>query len=98
MKIKKLVHFQSVFEERAIPSDIPKLLNLMYYSKSKQKLITFGEMDLTHFIRVFAKLLESNNNDSIQKEIENLKAKLTEVEESASFLNNYLGEKNDNIN
>lgn len=87
MKIKKLVHFQSVFEERAIPSDIPKLLNLMYYSKSKQELLNIGEMDLTHFIRVFCQMLQ-NNNSPLKEQIDKMKQALDQLVE----------EKNDNLN
>ena len=79
MKIKTLLKIQSEVEERATPSDVLSLLNLVYYSKSKMELINIGEMHLTHFVRVFAKMLESNNSP-LQDQIDKIKNRLEEIE------------------
>lgn len=79
MKIKTLLKIQSEVEERATPSDVLSLLNLVYYSKSKMELINIGEMHLTHFVRVFAKMLESNDSP-LQNQINKIKERLEEIE------------------
>jgi len=79
MKIKTLLKIQSEVEERATPSDVLSLLNLVYYSKSKMELINIGEMHLTHFVRVFAKMLESNDSP-LQDQIDKIKNRLEEIE------------------
>lgn len=82
MKIKGLVKIQSLVEGTTVPSDIPQILNLLYYSKSKKQLIQLGEMHLTHFIRVFANMLESNDSP-LQNEIDKMRERLDEIEEES---------------
>jgi len=79
MKIGGLIKIQSIVESRAISSDIPDILNLLYYSKSKKQLIRLADMDLTHFVRVFAKMLESDDSP-LQNEIDKMRERLDEIE------------------
>ena len=83
MKIKGLVKIQSLVEGTTVPSDIPQILNLLYYSKSKKQLIQLGEMHLTHFIRVFVNMLESNDSP-LQTEIDKMRERLDEIERRAN--------------
>ena len=80
MKIKGLLEIQSFLEKRAVPEDLGRLLNLTYYSKSKMQIINIGDMHLTHFVRVFAKMLESNDSP-LQNEIDKMRERLDEIEE-----------------
>jgi hypothetical protein len=80
MKIKGLIKIQSLVENRAVPSDLESLLNLTYYSKSKMQIINIGDMHLTHFVRVFAKMLE-NNDSPLQNEINKMRERLDKIEE-----------------
>ena len=80
MKIKGLVKIQSLVENRAVDCDMDPILNLTYYSKSKQQIIPIGELHLTHFIRIFAKMLESNDSP-LQNEIDKMRERLDEIEE-----------------
>jgi exonuclease VII small subunit len=41
--------------DRAIPSDILEFLEEEYYSLSKKENIEYGDMDLTHLIRIYLK-------------------------------------------
>ena len=79
MKIKQLLEIQSFLEKRAVPEDLGRLLNLTYYSKSKMQLLNIGDMHLTHFVRVFAKMLESNDSP-LQNEIDKMRQRLDEIE------------------
>ena len=66
---------QSIIDERAIPSDIIGLLDTTYYSKSKDKEIRLGDMDITHFVRVY------NNKDvDLFDKIHNVKKQLADIE------------------
>ena len=57
MKLDVIFKVQSIIDERAIPVDILELLDTTYYSKSKDRDIRLGDMDITHFVRVY------NNKD-----------------------------------
>lgn len=81
MKIKHLLRIQSEVEKRAIDSDLDSILNLTYYSKSKMQMFNIGDMHLTHFVRVFAKMLESNDRGIKLKEIREIKERLDEIEQ-----------------
>lgn len=80
MKIKHLLRIQSEVEKRAVDSDMDSILNLTYYSKSKMQLLNIGDMHLTHFVRVFAKMLESNDSP-LQNEIDKMRERLDEIEQ-----------------
>ena len=75
MKLDVIFKVQSIIDERAIPSDILELLDDTYYSKSKDKEIRLGDMDITHFVRVY------NNKDvDLFDKIHDVKKKLAEIE------------------
>jgi hypothetical protein len=80
MKIKHLLRIQSEVEKRAVDSDLDSILNLTYYSKSKMQILNIGDMHLTHFVRVFAKMLESNDSP-LQNEINKMRERLDEIEQ-----------------
>ena len=75
MKLDVIFKVQSVLDNRATPHDIIGLLDTTYYSKSKGVPIRFGDMDITHFVRVYNK----SNGDLFDK-INNVKMKLAEIE------------------
>ena len=75
MKLDVIFKVQSIIDERAIPVDILELLDTTYYSKSKDKEIRLGDMDITHFVRVY------NNKDvDLFDKIHDVKKKLAEIE------------------
>ena len=75
MKLDVIFKVQSIIDERAIPSDILELLDDTYYSKSKDKEIRLGDMDITHFVRVY------NNKDvDLWSDIHDVKKKLADIE------------------
>ena len=80
MKIKHLLRIQSEVEKRAVDSDLDSILNLTYYSKSKMQMLNIGDMHLTHFVRAFAKMLESNDNP-LQNKIKKMRERLDEIEQ-----------------
>ncbi len=75
MKLDVIFKVQSIIDNRATPSDILEILDEEYYSKSKGVPIRFGDMDITHFVRVYNK----SNGDLFDK-INNVKMKLAEIE------------------
>ena len=75
MKLDVIFKVQSVLDNRAIPHDIIGLLDTTYYSKSKAKEIRLGDMDITHFVRVY------NNKDvDLWSDIHDMKKKLADIE------------------
>ena len=75
MKLDVIFKVQSIIDERAIPVDILELLDTTYYSKSKDRDIRLGDMDITHFVRVY------NNKDvDLWHDIHDVKKKLAEIE------------------
>ena len=55
MKLDVIFKVQSIIDNRATPSDILKILDDEYFSKSKGVHIRLGDMDITHFLRVYNK-------------------------------------------
>lgn len=75
MKLDVIFKVQSVLDNRATPHDIIGLLDTTYYSKSKDKEIRLGDMDITHFVRVY------NNKDvDLWSDIHDMKKKLADIE------------------
>ena len=75
MKLDVIFKVQSIIDERAIPVDILELLDTTYYSKSKDRDIRLGDMDITHFVRVY------NNKDvDLWHDIHDVKKKLADIE------------------
>ena len=75
MKLDVIFKVQSALDNRATPHDIIGLLDTTYYSKSKEKEIRLGDMDITHFVRVY------NNKDvDLWSDIHDMKKKLADIE------------------
>ena len=65
MTLNEIVKITNVITGRATPSNIVTFLNEEYYSQSKGKTITFGEMDLFYYINATNKEfreLDANQN------------------------------------
>ena len=75
MKLDVIFKIQSIIDNRVIPVDILQLLDTTYYSKSKDRDIRLGDMDITHFVRVY------NNKDiDLWSDIHDVKKKLADIE------------------
>ena len=61
MQIKDILEILERAEKRRTPSDVLEILDIERYSHSKNEYIKIGEMELTHFIRVFNQTYESIN-------------------------------------
>ena len=79
MKLDVIFKVQSIIDERAIPSDILELLDDTYYSKSKDRDIRLGDMDITHFVRVYSNLKDTDNV-SIEDKLDKVRLQLTDIE------------------
>ena len=79
MKLDVIFKVQSIIDERAIPFDILELLDTTYYSKSKDRDIRLGEMDITHFVRVYSNLKDTDNV-SIADKLDKVRLQLTDIE------------------
>ena len=79
MKLDVIFKVQSIIDERAIPVDILQLLDTTYYSKSKDRDIRLGDMDITHFVRVYSNLKDTDNV-SIADKIDKVRLQLTDIE------------------
>ena len=53
--LRNILKVISTMTDRAIPSDILEFLEEEYYSLSKKENIEYGDMDLTHLLRVYLK-------------------------------------------
>ena len=79
MKLDVILKVQSIIDERAIPVDILELLDTTYYSKSKDRDIRLGDMDITHFVRVYSNLKDTDNV-SIADKLDKVRLQLTDIE------------------
>ena len=75
MKLDVIFKIQSIIDNRAVPSDIPQILDEEYFSKSKGVPIRLGDMDITHFVRVYNK-----SDEDLFDKIHDVKKKLAEIE------------------
>ena len=75
MKLDVIFKVQSVLDNRATPHDIIGLLDTTYYSKSKAKDIRLGDMDITHFVRVY-----NNKEVDLFDKIHDVKKQLADIE------------------
>jgi len=55
MKLKDIFKIQEVLDERKTAYDMIEFLEDKRYSQSKETKTKYGDMDITHFIRVFMK-------------------------------------------
>ena len=79
MKLDVIFKVQSIIDEKAIPVDILELLDTTYYSKSKDRDIRLGDMDITHFVRVYSNLKDTDNV-SIADKLDKVRLQLTDIE------------------
>ena len=79
MKLDVIFKVQSIIDERAIPVDILQLLDTTYYSKSKDRDIRLGDMDITHFVRVYSNIKDTDNV-SIADKLDKVRLQLTDIE------------------
>ena len=79
MKLDVIFKLQSIIDERAIPVDILELLDTTYYSKSKDRDIRLGDMDITHFVRVYSNIKDTDNV-SIADKLDKVRLQLTDIE------------------
>ena len=79
MKLDVIFKVQSIIDERVIPVDILQLLDTTYYSKSKDRDIRLGDMDITHFVRVYSNLKDTDNV-SIADKLDKVRLQLTDIE------------------
>tara|TARA_R100001440_G_scaffold14975_1_gene25503 strand:- start:35 stop:283 length:249 start_codon:yes stop_codon:yes gene_type:complete len=79
MKLDVIFKVQSIIDERAVPSDILELLDTEYYSKSKGVHMRLGTMDITHFVRVYSNLKDTDNV-SIADKLDKIRLQLTDIE------------------
>ena len=79
MKLDVIFKVQSIIDDRAIPVDILELLDTTYYSKSKDRDIRLGDMDITHFVRVYSNLKDTDNV-SIADKLDKVRLQLTDIE------------------
>jgi hypothetical protein len=77
MKLDVIFKVQSIIDERAIPSDILELLDTTYYSKSKDRDIRLGDMDITHFVRVYNNI---EDRGDISNKLDKIRVQLTDIE------------------
>ena len=77
MKLDVIFKVQSIIDERAIPSDILELLDDTYYSKSKDRDIRLGDMDITHFVRVYNNI---EDRCDISNKLDKIRVELTDIE------------------
>ena len=75
MKLDVIFKVQSIIDNRATPSDILEILDEEYFSKSKGVHIRLGDMDITHFVRVYNK-----SDEDLFDKIHDVKKKLTDIE------------------
>ena len=77
MKLDVIFKVQSVLDNRAIPHDIIGLLDTTYYSKSKDRDIRLGDMDITHFVRVYNNI---EDRGDISNKLDKIRVQLTDIE------------------
>jgi|TARA_R100001460_G_scaffold43634_1_gene79968 hypothetical protein len=85
MKLKDILKIQSIIENRATPYDILEE-EYTYYSKSKDEHINLLDLHLIHFIRIFLKQVEENNNGTKKERIEEIQYSLNQILEDVREL------------
>ena len=85
MKLKDILKIQSIIEGRATPYDMFEC-DYEYYSKSKDENIKLLDLHLIHFIRIFLKQVEENNNGTKKERIEEIQYSLNQILEDVREL------------
>lgn len=52
LTIKEILKITHHIDKRQIPCDVIDILEMKYWSHSKNEYIKFGDMDLTHLLRI----------------------------------------------
>ena len=78
MKLKTIFEIQAILDGRKIPYDIEEFLETERWCKSKEQKMTYGEMDITHYIRSVAK--DNTISDRYQKDrLEEMEATVNQL-------------------
>jgi len=78
MKLKTIFEIQAILDGRKIPCDIEEFLETERWCKSKEQKMTYGEMDITHYIRSVAK--DNTISDRYQKDrLEEMEATVNQL-------------------
>ena len=85
MLIKDILKIQSIIDKRAVPSDVLEFLDQNYYSESKEDHIRFGDMHITHFIRIFINKNGDDSDDIFKKRLNDLIKLHNESVEDGSY-------------
>ena len=80
MKLDVIFKIQSIIDNRAVPSDILEILDEEYYSKSKGVHMRLGNMDITHFVRVYNNVASGMEKSEIFDKIHDIKKQLADLE------------------
>jgi len=75
--IRNILKVISLLTDSATPCDIIEFLEEEYYSKSMKKDIEYGDLDLTHFIRIF--LINKNFLDENQSKYVELRRQVETI-------------------
>ena len=69
MKLKEIFKIENILSGRKTPCDIEKFLDDEYYSSSGNTFLKYGDLEITHFLRAYAKEYRELdlNNDIIMK-------------------------------
>jgi len=70
MTLDQIVKMQSIIDKRAIRSDTLEFLNEERFSNSKQCMIRYGDMQIDHFLTVYA------NNDKGEDVLKHIKQQI----------------------
>jgi len=82
MKLRTIFKIQELLDERKTPYDMDEFLEEERYCQSKETKIKYGDMHITHFIRVFMK-----NQNSMKKErLEEMQYTLNQMYEDLQTL------------
>ena len=69
--LKQLVQIQSAIDKRAIASDTLKSLKkIKYYSESKKKFLSIGDMHIDHYVRSTNKKLNQSLKLNLELSLE----------------------------
>nr|BAR27262.1 hypothetical protein [uncultured Mediterranean phage uvMED] len=84
MKLNEIIKIQSVIDNRSIASDTLQILEKKRFSKSKNKEIKIGEMDIDHFLRSlnlngFLDFNKTKNEIETEKLIKKLKSTVVKI-------------------
>ena len=82
MNIRQYIEMEAVVHKKSIPSDLSEDMyeknldklpqDYRYYSKSAEKWVSIFDMQLHHFIRVFAKISSINAEDDTLSKIKKI--------------------------